>query len=262
MATARAAAPLLAYVLHRYDWSESSLIVELFTRTQGRLVVAAKGAKRPTSQLRPVLLPFQPAWVLLGKAPKDEMAEVRSLRSAEWVGGSALLDAPAMMCGFYVNELLLKLLPRQDPHPMLFDIYADTLCALARHEDEASSLRAFELLLWRALGLLPDLSLATLSAQPLQPEQSYSLRAEAGIVAHAEGLPGPLWVALEAALTHAAGSGQGAALRHQCAQVAAPQRAAMQADLRRVLHYHLGHDRLRTRQVWRGVQRLSEARSV
>ena len=71
MATRRgtAHAPQSAYVLHHHDWSESSLIVELFTRTQGRVVVAAKGAKRPTSNFRAVLLHFQPLWVVLGKAP-------------------------------------------------------------------------------------------------------------------------------------------------------------------------------------------------
>ena len=55
----RAPAMLQSYVLHRYDWSETSLILDLFTREDGRLAVAAKGAKRPHSQLRAVLLPFQ-----------------------------------------------------------------------------------------------------------------------------------------------------------------------------------------------------------
>ena len=79
--------PLLAYVLHHYDWSETSLIIDLFTRERGRVAVAAKGAKRPYSQLRSVLLPFQRLNVQLGKAPKDEAAEVHTLRSAEWAGG-------------------------------------------------------------------------------------------------------------------------------------------------------------------------------
>jgi hypothetical protein len=95
-------APLLAYVLHRWDWSETSLIVELFTREQGRVVVAAKGAKRPTSQLRPVLLPFQPLHALLGKAPADEAAEVLNLRGAEWVGGRRTVvteQVPAVVAG-------------------------------------------------------------------------------------------------------------------------------------------------------------------
>jgi DNA repair protein RecO (recombination protein O) len=252
----RVAAPLLAYVLHRYDWSETSLIVELFTRSAGRVVVVAKGAKRPTSQLRPVLLPFQPLLALLGKAPADEASEVRTLRSAEWVGGVPLLDAASMLCAYYLNELLLKLLARQDPHPQLFDAYADTLAALAQHEDEASTLRAFELALLRELGVLPDLSVATLTTQALHAQQTYRLHADAGLVAHAQGLPGSTWVALEAALQHAAQSADWAALRLFCAQASTPGRALLQEGLRGLLHYHLGHDRLRTRQVWRGVQKL------
>src|SRR2546427_10968622 len=105
MATrSRAAATLTAYVLHRYDWSETSLILDLFTREQGRLAVAAKGAKRPYSQLRSVLLPFQRIQVALGRVPKpvlsgvegmdsadEHVREVQNLRSAEWAGGAAML---------------------------------------------------------------------------------------------------------------------------------------------------------------------------
>jgi len=118
-------------VLHSYDWSETSLIVELFTRERGRVVVAAKGAKRPTSQLRPVLLPFQRLHVQLGKTPADEAAEIHTLKSAEWAGGVPAVGAAALFSGFYLNELLLKGLARQDPHPALFDAYAATLAALA-----------------------------------------------------------------------------------------------------------------------------------
>ncbi|MDO8418432.1 MAG: DNA repair protein RecO [Rubrivivax sp.] len=241
---------LLAYVLHRYDWSETSLIVELFTRQQGRVVVAAKGAKRPTSHLRPVLLPFQPLLAHLGKRPADDQAEVRTLRTAEWVGGTPLLGAAAMFPGFYLNELLLKLLARQDPHPALFDAYADTLGALATAGDEAAALRAFELLLLRETGVLPDLAQSTLTAEPLQPAAGYTLDAEAGVQPDAHGPPGSAWVALEAALGH----GSAAAVR----LAATPHAAALRVPLRALLHYHLGHSQLRTRQVWQGVQRLAE----
>jgi DNA repair protein RecO (recombination protein O) len=251
MATSEAQARTLpAYVLHHYDWSETSLIVELFTRPQGRVVVAARGAKRPTSQLRPVLLPFQPLLAHLGKASADEQAEVRTLRTAEWVGGSPLLPPAAMLSGYYLNELLLKLLARQDPHPVLFDAYADTLAALAGPGDEAAALRAFELLLLRETGVLPELAQVTLTAAPLAPAARYTLHAEAGLQPDADGLAGAVWVALEAALAH--GSPQ--ALR----QAAAPHAAALRAPLRGLLHYHLGHTALRTRQVWQGVQRLAE----
>lgn len=242
-------APLHAYVLHSHDWSETSLIVELYTRDRGRLVVAAKGAKRPTSNFRPVLLPFQPLWVQLGKTPADEQAEVLSLRSAEWAGGQPLMPAAALLSGFYLNELLLKLLARQDAHPALFDAYADTVSALAARADEAGALRAFELLLLRQLGLLPDLSVATTDAQPLQPDGRYTLQPEAGLVPAAQGVPGAQWVMLEAALSH----GSAPAVRHACAAAA----AALRVPLRELLHYHLGSARLRTRQVWQGVQKLA-----
>lgn len=259
MATSRAASrpntPLLAYVLHRYDWSETSLIVELFTRAQGRVVVAAKGAKRPTSQLRPVLLPFQPLHALLGKTPADEHGEVHTLRSAEWAGGAPLLGAAAMFSGFYLNELLLKLLARQDPHAVLFDAYADTLAALATEDDEGAALRAFELVLLRELGWLPELNVATLTTTAVQSDAGYTLHPEAGLTARTDGVAGAVWVALEAALAYVGKGGSSAALRAACA----PAAPALRVPLRTLLHYHLGHGTLRTRQVWQGVQRLAEA---
>ena len=258
-ASARAApmrAYLRAYVLHQHDWSESSLIVELFTRTQGRIAVAAKGAKRPTSNFRAVLLHFQPLLISLGKAPADEQAEISNLRSAEWAGGQALLGAAAMFSGFYANELLLKLLARQDPHPVLFDVYADTLAALAEGSDEGAALRAFELMLLRELGWLPELNTATLTAQALQADGRYTLKPEAGVIAHADGLAGCTWVALEAALVHRGQGGGLAALRAACVPVA----AALRGPLRTLLHYHLGSAPLRTREVWQGVQRLVDTR--
>ncbi len=254
MATSRASVPLLSYVLHRYDWSETSLIVELFTRAQGRVVVIAKGAKRPTSQLRPVLLPFQPLHALLGKTPADAENEVHVLRSAEWAGGQPLLAAAAMFSGFYLNELLMKLLVRQDPHPALFDAYADTLAALATEPDEAAALRAFELVLLRELGWLPELNAVTLTAEDLLPDAHYTLQAEAGIVPAGKGPRGSAWVALEAALVHGNTQGSTAALRALCA----PEAAALRVPLRTLLHYHLGPAPLRTRQVWQGVQRLAQ----
>lgn len=253
LAGSRAAAPLQAYVLHSYDWSESSLIVELFTRAQGRVVVAAKGAKRPTSQMRAVLLPFQPIAVLLGKTPADANSEILNLRSAEWLGGQPLPGAAALLPGFHVNELVLKLLARQDPHPPIFDLYADTLAALAAPAggvSEGVALRAFEIGLLHGLGWLPDLSVQTQTAQALRADGRYQLDAEAGLQpSGSEGLSGTAWTALAAALLH----GAPAALRAACAPVA----AGLRLPLRGLLQYHLGRTPLRTRQVWQGVQQLA-----
>ncbi|MEP7281049.1 MAG: recombination protein O N-terminal domain-containing protein, partial [Rubrivivax sp.] len=180
----RAAPALAAFVLHAYDWSESSLIVELFTRERGRLAVAAKGAKRPHSQLRPVLLPFQRLSVTLGRSPDDAALELHTLRGADWGGGLPLLGGGALFRGFYVNELLLKGLARQDPHEALFDAYAATLPALADDGAAgAAALRAFELLLLLASGVLPALDRVTASQQRLVEGSAYRLDPEAGLVA-------------------------------------------------------------------------------
>ena len=256
-----AAAPLQAYVLHRYDWSETSLIVELFTREQGRVAVAAKGAKRPHSALRAVLMPFQPLQVLLGRAPADEQAELLNLRGAEWQGGQPLLGSAVLLPAFYMNELLLKLLARQDPHPALFDAYADALATLAVSpagrsdgRGEGTVLRAFELSLLQAMGLLPALSQDTLNAQPVVATGLYTLDPEAGLHparSGAAGVSGAAWTAIAAALLH----GAPAALRAACAPVAAGLRAPLQA----LLQYHLAGTSLRTRAVRKGLQRLAEA---
>jgi DNA repair protein RecO (recombination protein O) len=258
---AKPAAALAAYVLHSHDWSETSLIVELFTRERGRVVVAAKGAKRPYSQLRPVLLPFQRLLVQLGRTPADEAAEVHTLRSAEWAGGLPMPGGALLFAGFYLNELLLKLLARQDPHPELFDAYADTLAAMAdagaaevgRHV----ALRAFELRLLRELGVLPELSTITLAVTPVLADGCYALDAEAGVLparAGEGGLIGAALVRLEAALRH----GNLGALR----QAVLPEVTALRGPLRALLHYHLGSATLRTRQVMWGMQRLVEPDST
>lgn len=241
--------PLQAYVLHGWDWSESSLILDLFTRGQGRVVAAAKGAKKPTSNLRPVLLPFHPLLVWLAR-PAGEDAEVRALRAAEWAGGPALAPA-SLMSGFYLNELIMKGLARQDPHPGLYDAYADTLLALAdAGGDEATALRAFELTLLRELGVLPELSAVTLTTEALHDDARYGLAPETGLAPDKSGIAGHAWIAIQAALDH----GSPAALRDAVRGVA----GALRVPLRSLVHYHLGTTQLRTRQVWLEMQRLAE----
>lgn len=262
--TRRLAAPLTAYVLHRYDWSETSVILDLFTREQGRLVVAAKGAKRPYSQLRSVLLPFQRLSVGLGRVPKvgnaDESAsEIQNLRSAEWAGGAAMLTGAALFSGFYLNELLMKLMARHDPHPALFDVYAGTLPLLAQNNDLASqaALRAFEIALLKEVGVLPDLSLVTMTLEEVRENVSYALLPEAGVAAARTtdvAIAGAALIALQAALEH----GSLPALQQACAQTLSP----LKTILRVLLHYHLGSPVLRTRQVMLEVQSLEPSPSA
>jgi DNA repair protein RecO (recombination protein O) len=246
-----AAASLSAYVLHQYDWSESSLILDLFTRERGRLAVAAKGAKRPYSQLRGVLLPFQRLQVSLGRGSDD--AEVHTLRSAEWAGGAPMPGGGTLFAGFYLNELLLRLLARQDPHALLFDTYAQVLpmIAVGGEAHSQAALRAFELVLLRETGVLPELDIVTHTLQPLRDGTAYALRPETGVAeaaADAAALPGARLVALQAALAH----GSLSALCEACA----PVLPALRGALRTLLQYHLGSPHLRTRQVMADVRKL------
>ena len=251
----RSAAPLAAFVLHHYDWSESSLILDLFSRDLGRLAVAAKGAKRPYSQLRSVLLPFQRINVTLGRAAavEESASEVQTLRGAEWAGGAAMLTGAALFSGFYLNELLMKLLARRDPHAALFDVYAATLAELSSGDDAQvqAALRAFELSLLKETGLLPDLSVVTLTQQPVRLGSRYALLPDSG-VAVAQGdesdLAGDALIGLQAALQH----GSLAALQHACG----PCLPELKSALRSMVQQHLGSAQLRTRQVMAGFQNL------
>src|SRR2546427_227539 len=89
MASAKRVSDEPAYVLHSYDWSESSLILEVFTRHRGRVALAAKGVKRPTSNFRPVLLPLQPLSLSYSLGGEGN-AEIHTLKGAEWVGGHVM----------------------------------------------------------------------------------------------------------------------------------------------------------------------------
>ena len=164
-----------AFVLHSYPYKETSLIVEVFARDYGRVPLMAKGAKRPHSQLRGVLQTFQPlqvAWT--GKS------EVRTMVSAEWVGGLRPLERSALLCGFYLNELLVKLLARDDPHAALFDHYVAALNQLAHDEPPAIVLRKFELSLLKETGVAGNISAVAATGQAVLAEQLYVIDPERG----------------------------------------------------------------------------------
>ena len=239
-----------AYVLHRYDWSESSLILEVFTRHHGRIALVAKGVKRPTSSFRPVLLPLQPLHLAFGGE-----TEIRTLKAAEWQGGHVMPTGDALMSGIYLNELLLTLLARDDPHPGLFDLYANVVQVIASEHGEAlqPALRAFELLLLREIGWLPMLDAQTMTLLDLHPQDRYTLVPEGGLrqtnASDRASLSGAQWVALQASL--ADGAPFTTTLR-ACAEVM----AELKPQLRALLNYHCGVSTLRTRQMMIDLQNL------
>ena len=163
------------FVLHSYPYKETSLIVDMFTRDHGRIGVVAKGAKRPLSKLRGVLQTFQPLSVSMsGKS------ELRTLIDAEWVGGMLPLEKTALLCGFYLNELLVKLLARDDPHPALFNHYVATLNELAHGEPAQIALRKFERALLKETGVAADLTRCSTTRDPVEPEGAYVVDPERG----------------------------------------------------------------------------------
>ena len=243
------------YILHHYDWSESSVIVEAFTRAHGRVALVARGAKRPSSNFRPVLLPLQPLALSWGGD-----AEIRSLKSAEWAGGLVMPRGDALLSGYYANELLMRLLAREDAHPALFDAYAALVHALATAGAEAlaaAALRSFELLLLRETGHLPALDAQTLTFAPLAPAAAYRLVPEGGLrAAHADDsarLPGAQWLALAAALDDAAPF---SSTLQAIASLPAEARAHLRQQLRELLHHHCGGS-LRTRQLMHELRGLA-----
>lgn len=158
-----------AWVLHRRPWSEASLIVELFSRDFGRIGVIARGG-RSSRRWRGLLEPFNPVL-----ASWQGRGELRSLAGAEPGGAPPALNGAALASGFYLNELLLRLMRRDDPHPELYPVYGETL---ARLPDEAA-LRGFERRLLEALGY-GLLLVEDLAGAPVQADAHYRYHLEHG----------------------------------------------------------------------------------
>lgn len=174
-----------AFVLHAYPYSETSLLIEAFTRSHGRMPWIAKGARRAGSALRGALLAFQP---LL--ASWSGRGEVRTLSRCEWQGGQPCLRGEALLCGFYMNELLLRLLPREDPHEQLFDRYAAAVAVLAETHERSTVLRAFERALLQEVGYGLALDREGDTGGPIEPERLYRYDFERGPVRAVNGASG------------------------------------------------------------------------
>jgi DNA repair protein RecO (recombination protein O) len=228
-----------AYVLHTYPYRETSLIVEVFSRDFGRLPLMARGARRPKSAVRGLLLSFQPlslSW--FGKA------ELRTLHSAEWQGGQPLLQGTALICGFYLNELLLKLLHRDDPHEQLFLYYQETLQELARRTDHAAVLRRFEMNLLKELGYALTLGHDAESGAAIEPDRYYRYVFERGPVRQKTGQNGV--ELLGKTLLDMAADDYGDPVTLQQSK----------ALMRALINHYLGEDTLHTRQILKDLQEL------
>jgi DNA repair protein RecO (recombination protein O) len=221
-----------AFVLHSYAWRETSLIIEVLSRDFGRMALVARGAKRPTSQFRGILMPFSPlalSW--------SGRSDLKTLVRAEWQGGLAPLRGDGLLAAFYLNELLVRLLLRADAHPALFASYVQSLAALAGREDGRERvLRAFELDLLRDLGVAPSFQFCG-DGDPIEAQHWYCVDLQRGLQrsvdpADPDRLPGPVVMALA---------------RRDLSDPSVL--AAAQAVLRRLIGYHLEGRPLNARRV-------------
>jgi DNA repair protein RecO (recombination protein O) len=164
-----------AFVLHTYPYRETSLIVEALSANHGRVALIARGAKRARSEMRGTLQAFQPlalSWM--------GARELKNLTRADWRGGMALPAGSSLLCAFYLNELLLKLVPREDPHPALYADYVGALAELTMGGEQAPLLRRFELSLLAALGYALNLTHDAATGAPIDVKARYHFTVERG----------------------------------------------------------------------------------
>jgi DNA repair protein RecO (recombination protein O) len=234
-----------AWVLHLHPYSETSLVVDVFSRDHGRIPLLARGARRPRSALRGLLMSFQPlelGWFGGG--------EVKTLAKAEWLGGMPLLEGRCLLLGYYLNELLLKLLPREDAHVALFDAYAAALRALAAGSDDAPELRRFEKTLLKELGYGLTLEVDVESGRPVVPDRRYAFLVERGPVEQKVG-------AGDTASGEASGL-SGKTLLDMAADDYADPRTRIESRqlMRQLIAHHMGGKPLQSRRVFIELQEL------
>jgi DNA repair protein RecO (recombination protein O) len=231
-----------AFVLHSYPWRETSLIVDVLTRDHGRMALVARGAKRPTSQFRGLLAPFAPIAVSW-----SGRAEIKSLVRAEWVGGLAPLRGDELLSAFYLNELLVRLLARGDPHEALFFAYARALHDLSLDSARRQrALRGFELDLLREIGVAPSFETA-LDGAGIDPAAWYRVDPEQGVLEVAEPAAGHAGYCVRGHTM------QALARRDLEAIAQAPDARAL---LRQLIGYHLRGRPLNTQRILADLRKL------
>lgn len=228
------------YVLHQRPWRETSRIVEIWSRDYGRLGLVARGARRPRSPFRSLLQPFAP--LLASWTQRGELGNLTGLEAA---GPATIIRGRALMAGFYLNELLLRLFPREDPHPALYERYASALDGLGTRRT-APVLRIFEKHLLDAMGYGLLLTHAAADEAAVLPDGRYRYDLDSGPVPAAGAAGAGLLIDGRALL----------ALHHEALDDADDLRAAKRL-LRAALERHLDGRALKTSGVMRAMAKAT-----
>jgi DNA repair protein RecO (recombination protein O) len=221
-----------AFVLHSRDYRDTSLLIEFFTPVHGRVSAVARGARsvRHGASQRAILQPFQP--LLIDFAGRTEL---KTVRAVEVRAPALILRGPVLFSALYLNELLCRLLPRDDINPELFADYETTLQQLGQSDLLDVLLRRFELSLLDALGYGFDL--AHSDDRAIQAERFYQFDPQRGLVA---ARAQPQAVSGRDILDYLAGD------------YSVGARRALKLLCRHALRPHLGEQPLRSRQLFRG----------
>jgi DNA repair protein RecO (recombination protein O) len=226
-----------AWLLHHRPFRDSSQILDILSLDQGRLAVVANGSRGAKSKLRGILRPFLPlqlSWFI--------RSDLGTLTGAEMNGAPLSLSGEALLSGYYVNELILKLLHRHDRQPEIFAAYSRTIERLAGGKEVAAHLRQFEIELLRILGYALNLDHDTETTEPLRPQQQYEYRVEQGLVPVSD-CEGPMVFR---------GAEIDAIRNQQFADPAVLKNAG--SLLRNVIAYHLDGKELKSRKVLKDMR--------
>jgi len=222
-----------SYILHARPYRESSLILEVLAREQGRVGLVARGARGARSRWRNALQPFRP--LLLSWSQRGEMG---TLTGADQVASPPPLAGEPLFCGMYANELLMRFLQRSDPHPLLFDRYRELLGFLAGGESPHGPLRLFEKQLLESAGFGLQLAFEHGSERPVEPGYWYQYVPESGPVRREPGREDDALV-----------SGQ-ALLALQSGEIEAGHQRELKRMMRRLIAHYLGDRPLKSQSLY------------
>lgn len=158
----------LAYILHQRPYKDTSAILDVLTENHGRIHLIAKGAKRPKSSFRGVIQLFQP--LRISYAGRGDL---KTLTDAELASTGFIFAGKVLYCGFYLNELLVRLTPLAEPQSEILHLYEEVLAKLSEHPEKA--LRYFEFNLFSLLGYGLDFSRDIKTNLPIKSESYYQL---------------------------------------------------------------------------------------
>ncbi len=227
------------FILHQRPYRETSLLLDVFSKEYGRVSLIAKGVRKKKRSQMGLYQLYQPLLISwLGRA------ELQTLTTAEADTPRYILKANSALCGLYINELIIKLLPLHEAESSIFSAYQAVLASLQQGGNEQLTLRLFEkrLLMHLGYGLVLDREFE--NGQSIDHQQQYYYQADAGLV---RWYPGQKQPAIS-----------GRSLRHLADETGFDAQSLKEIKqlMRGVINFYLGGKALQSRQLFTELHRL------